>query len=256
MPSHVIRHGGGGAEGLQVPPGEAGGEPREFPLDDGLEFGGVGKRSHVEEYFVIAGGGGVEGAFDGGVGVRGGEGGFQIAGVALREEFEVDDVGDGGGEAIEQRADQHGGGNRRRSFRGDAGVEPGQGGFGLGVTRVVEGEGVGGDGMCAGENFVEPFGYAFAGGGIDAAGGGGQGGSPPNEQIGFGLLVGAEELEIGIGEGRGGVKHDGEGSDAETIGVVAQERAEGGGDDVGTTAHGFGEDDFGRAGGEAVEGID
>ena len=109
----VIGHGGGGAEGLQVLPGEVGGEAGEFALDDGLEFDGVGERSQVEEDFVIAGGRGVEGAFDGGVGVRGGEGGFQIAGVALREEFEVDDVGDGGGEAIEQRADQHGGGNRR-----------------------------------------------------------------------------------------------------------------------------------------------
>ena len=205
---------------------------------------------------MIAGGRGVEGAFDGGVGVRGGEGGFQIAGVALREEFEVDDVGDGGGESIEQRADQHGGGYRGRGFGGDAGVEPGEGRFGFGVTRVVEGQGVGGDGMSAGENFVEPFGYAFAGGGVDAAGGGRQSGSPANEQVGFGLLVGVEELEIGIGEGCGGVQHDGEGGDAETIGVVAQERAEGGGDDVGTTAHGFGEDDFGGADGEAVEGID
>ena len=143
-----------------------------------------------------------------------------------------------------------------RGFRGDAGVEPGQGRFGFGVARVVDGQGVGGYGMGAGENFVEPFGYAFAGGGIDAAGGGGQIGGPSDQQIGFGLLVGVEELEIGIGEGRGGVKHDGEGGDAETIGVVAQERAEGGGDDVGTTAHGFGEDDFGGAGGEAVEGVD
>ena len=57
--------------------------------------------------------------------------------------------------------------------------------------------------MGAGENFVEPFSYAFAGGGVDAPGGGGQGGSPANEQIGFGRLGGGEELEIGIGEGRG-----------------------------------------------------
>ena len=109
----VIGHGGGGAEGLHVLPGEAGGELREFTLDDGLEFDGVGERPQVQQDFVIAGRGGVQRAFDGGVGVRSGEGGFQIAGVALREEFEVDDVRDGGGEAIEQRADQHGGGDRR-----------------------------------------------------------------------------------------------------------------------------------------------
>ena len=143
-----------------------------------------------------------------------------------------------------------------RGFGGDAGVQPGQGRFGFGVARVVEGQGVGGYGMGAGENLVEPFGYAFAGGGVDAPGGRGQGGSPANEQIGFGLLVGVEELEIGIGEGRGGVKHDGERGHAEAIGVVAQQRAQGGGDDIGATAHGFGEDDFGGAGGEAVEGID
>jgi hypothetical protein len=69
-------------------------------------------------------------------------------------------------------------------------------------------------------------------------------------------LVGVEELEIRIGEVCGGVKHDGERGDAEAIGVVSEERAEGGGDDVGTTAHGFGEDDFGGGDGEAVEGID
>ncbi len=168
----------------------------------------------------------------------------------------MDDVGDRDGEAIEQRADQHGGGNRRVAFDGDAGVEPGQGRFGLGVARVVDGQGVDAYGMGAGENLVEPFGHAFAGGGIDAAGGGGQAGSPADGEIGFGLLVGVEEFEIGIGEGRGGVKHDGEGRDTETIGVVAEKRAEGGGDDVGTTAYGLGEDDFGGVGGEAIEGID
>src|ERR1035438_7353129 len=96
--------GGGGAEGLQVAPGEAGGEFGELALDDGLEFGGSGEGAYVQEDFVDGSGRGVERAFDYRVGVGSGEGGFQIAGVALREEFQVDDVGDRGGEAIEERA--------------------------------------------------------------------------------------------------------------------------------------------------------
>src|ERR1035437_4304003 len=78
--------GGGGAEGLQVAPGEAGGEFGEVALDDGLEFGGSGEGAYVQEDFVDGSGRGVERAFDYRVGVGSGEGGFQIAGVALRED--------------------------------------------------------------------------------------------------------------------------------------------------------------------------
>jgi hypothetical protein len=90
---------------LEAAPDEAGGEAGEFALDDGLEIGGVGEGAEVEEDFVFESGGGIEGAFDGGIGVGTGEGGFEIAGLGLGEELEVDDVGDGGGEAVEQGAD-------------------------------------------------------------------------------------------------------------------------------------------------------
>jgi hypothetical protein len=52
----VIGDGGGGAEGLQVGPGEAGGEAGEFALDDGLEFDGAGEGFHVQQDFVDGGG--------------------------------------------------------------------------------------------------------------------------------------------------------------------------------------------------------
>ena len=117
----------------------------------------------------------------------------------------MDDVRDGGGEAIEERADQHGGRDGGRGPGGHAGVQPGERGFGCGVARVVEGQGVGGHGMGAGENLFEPLGYAFAGGGVDAPRAGRQAVGPRDQDIGFGLLVGVEELEIGVGERCGGV---------------------------------------------------
>ena len=112
-------------------------------------------------------------------------------------------------------------------------------------------------GVGAGENLFEPLGYAFAGGRVDAAwrlrcrrrG-------PRDQHIGFGLLVGVEELKIGVGERCGGVKHYGKRRYAEAGGVVAEQRAQRGGDDIGATAHGFGEDDIGGAGGHAIESVD
>ena len=79
-------------------------------------------------------------AFDYGVGIRSGERGFQIAGIALCEELQVDDVRDRRGEAIEQRTDQHGGGDRGLGRGGHTRIQPGERRFGRGVARVVQGQ--------------------------------------------------------------------------------------------------------------------
>jgi hypothetical protein len=63
-------------------------------------------------------------------------------------------------------------------------------------------------------------------------------------------------LEIGIGERRSRVQHDSEGRHAEAAGVVAEQGAQRGGDDIGATTHGFGEDDFGFAAGKFVQRLD
>jgi hypothetical protein len=52
------------------------------------------------------------------------------------------------------------------------------------------------------------------------------------------------------------VKHYRERCDSEARGVVAEQGPQRSGDDVGATAHSFGEDDFGSADGDAIESID
>ena len=76
-----------------------------------------------------------------------------------------------------------------------------------------------------------------------------------DHQVGLRDLVIVEELQIGIFAAVP-CTHHGEWRDAVAVGIVAQQRTQRGGGDIGATAHGFGEDDFGRVRGHAIERVD
>ena len=80
--------------------------------------------------------------------------------------------------------------------------------------------------------------------------------APCDQDIGFGDLVGVEELEIVAGDVLVGVDEYRERGNTKTRGIVAQQGTQRGGDDIGATAHGLGEDDFGGRVRQAVESVD
>ena len=167
----------------------------------------------------------VECAFDYGIAAVTGERGFQITGVRLREELEVHD-GNLRFQAVEERANEHGRGDGRRRVGGDAEIEPGESCLGLRVTSVVDVESLCAGGNFAGEDFVVPRLHAFA---------------AREEEIGLGELIAVKKIEVRIVEAALRVQHYGERRDLKASATLAQEGTQCSGDDIGATAHGFGE---------------
>src|SRR6185369_1727185 len=121
--------------------------------------------------------------------------------------------------------------------------------------RVVESESADAHWIGAGENLFEPLAYAFASCGVYEPRRPVHPAGARYQHIGFCLLVGVEKLKVGVGERRAGVQHYGERRHPEARGVVPEQRAHRGGDDIGATTHRFGEDDFGGADRDTIESV-
>src|SRR5262249_5286782 len=76
------------------------------------------------------------------------------------------------------------------------------------------------------------------------------------DQVGFGNLMAVKKFEVRVVEALGRVSDYRERRDAVVVGIVANQRAKRGGNDIGATADGFGEDEIGLVGGEAAGGGD
>jgi hypothetical protein len=127
---------------LHLLPGQARRQRGAFALHDGAQPGWVVQRAHVQENFVPGGRRGVERAFHHRLLAVAGERDLQVASFRLREQLQVHNV-DARRQAVQQRTYQHRGGDRWGGVRADAGVEPCQRGFGLGVARIIYVQGFG-----------------------------------------------------------------------------------------------------------------